>query len=127
VTSQLCAAPRAAAAGLHPDEAGTDLIISHGIYPDRDDFTRYIHAELSISSGTPMAWIDWDAVITALDSGHLPPSGTEQRILRIATSLASGHPVNFRAIILGLDQRNVGLVVTAVRYAAGQRPGTRSA
>jgi hypothetical protein len=31
VTSQLCAALRAAAAGLHPDEAGTDLIISHGI------------------------------------------------------------------------------------------------
>jgi hypothetical protein len=44
-------------------------------------------------------------------------------ILRIAASLAAGHPVNLRDAIPGLDQRNVGLVVTAVRHAAGQRPG----
>jgi hypothetical protein len=122
VTSLLREALRAAAAGLYPDEAGTGLIISHGIYLDRDDFTRYVHAEPGISDGTPMAWIDWDAVITALDSGHLPSSGTEKHILRIAASLAAGHPVNLRDAIPGLDQRNVSLVVTAVRHAAGQRP-----
>ena len=120
MTSQLYAALRAAAAGLHPDEAGTDLIISHGIYLDRDDFTGYIHAETGLSDGTTMAWIDWDTVITALDSGRLPSSGTEKRILRIAASLAIGHPVNLRDAIPGLDQRNIGLVVTAVRHAAGE-------
>jgi hypothetical protein len=57
-----------------------------------------------------MAWTDWDAVITTLDSGHLPSSGTEKRILCIAASLASGHPVKLRDAVPGLDQRNVGLV-----------------
>jgi len=61
-----------------------------------------------------MAWIDWDAVITALASGHLPSSRTEKRILRIAASLAAGHPVNLRDAIPGLYQRNVSLVVSAV-------------
>ena len=111
-------------AGLHPGEAGTDLVISHGVYLRRDDFTRYVHTGPCLSDGTPMAWIDWDAVITALDGGHLPSSGGEKRMLRIAASLASGHPVSLRDAIPGLDQRNVGLVVTAVRHAAGQRPGT---
>jgi hypothetical protein len=75
VTSQLSAALRAAAAGIHPDEAGTGLIISHGAFLHRDDFTRHIETAACISDGTPMAWIDWDAVITALDSGRLPASG----------------------------------------------------
>jgi len=72
VTSQLSAALRAAASGLHPDEAGTGLIISHDAFLHGDDFTRHVEISASISDGTPMAWIDWDAVITALDSGHLP-------------------------------------------------------
>jgi len=90
VTSQLSAALRAAASGLHPDEAGTGLIISHDAFLHRDDFTRHVEISASISDGTPMAWIDWDAVITALDSGHLPASGGEQRIVRVAASLAAG-------------------------------------
>lgn len=119
MTSQLSGALRAAAAGIHPDEAGTELIISHGAFLHRDDFTRHIETA-SISDGTPMAWIDWDAVITALDSG-LPASGGEQRIIRIAASLAAGHPVSLRDAIPGLDQRNLHLVTTAIRHAAGQR------
>jgi hypothetical protein len=73
---------------------------------DCGDFARYIHAENSISDGTPIAWIDWDAVIYALDSGRLPSSGRERRVQRIAASLASGHPVNRRDAIPGLDHRN---------------------
>ena len=38
MTSQLSTALRAAAAGIHPDEAGTGLIISHGTFLHRDDF-----------------------------------------------------------------------------------------
>jgi hypothetical protein len=79
------------------------------------------------SPASPTAWIDWDAVMTALVSGRLPSSGGEKRILQIAASLAVGHPVNLRDTIPGLDRRNAGLIVTAVRHAAGQRPGTRSA
>jgi hypothetical protein len=67
-----------------------------------------------------MAWIDWDAVIAALDGGRLPASGGERRIARIAASLAAGHPVSLRDAIPGLDLRNLGLVTTAIRRAAGQ-------
>ena len=121
MTSQLSAALRAAAAGIHPDEAGTGLIISHGAFLHRDDFTCHVKTAASISDGTPMAWIDWDAVITALDGGRLPACGGEQRIVRIAASLAVGHPVSLRDAIPGLDQRNLELVTTAIRHAAGQR------
>lgn len=121
MTASLDEALRAAAAGIHPDEAGTELIISHGVYLKRPDFTRHIETASGISDGTPMAWIDWDAVITALDSGGLPSSAGEKRILRIAASLAAGRPVNLREAIPGLDQRNQHLVVTAVRRAAGDR------
>jgi hypothetical protein len=120
MTSQLSAALRAAAAGIHPDEAGSGLIISHGVFLHRDDFTRHIETAPSISDGTAMAWIDWDAVITALDSGRLPASSGEQRIIRIAASLAAGHPVSLRDVIPGLDQRNLRLVTTTIRHAAGQ-------
>ena len=120
MTTQLSATLRAAAAGIHPDEAGTGLIISHGVFLHRDDFTRHVETAPSISDRTPMAWIDWDAVITALDNGHLPAYG-EQRIVRIAASLAAGHPVSLRDAIPGLDSRSLNLVTTAIRHAAGQR------
>jgi hypothetical protein len=74
VTTQLSAALRAAAAGIHPDEAAAGLIISHGTFLPRDDFTRHVETAACISDGTPMAWIDWHAVITALDGGRLPAS-----------------------------------------------------
>jgi hypothetical protein len=121
VTSRLSAALRAAAAGIHPDEAGTGLIISHGTFLHRSDFTRHVETAASISDGTPMAWIDWDAVVTALDTGLLPASGGEKRILRVAASLAAGHPVSLREAIPGLDQRSLDLVTAAIRHAAGQR------
>jgi hypothetical protein len=121
VTSQLSAALRAAAAGIHPDEAGTGLIISHGTFLHRDDFTCHVETAASISDGTPMAWIDWDAVVTALDTGLLPVSGGEKRILRVAASLAAGHPVSLREAIPGLDQHSLDLVTAAIRHAAGQR------
>jgi hypothetical protein len=121
VTSQLSAALRAAAAGIHPDEAAAGLIISHGSFLARGDFTLHIETAAGISDGTPMAWIDWDAV-AALDGGRLPASGGERRIVRIAASLAAGHPVSLRDAIPGLDPCNLKLVTTAIRRAAGQRP-----
>jgi hypothetical protein len=67
-----------------------------------------------------MAWIDWDAVIAALDGGHLPASGGEKRIVRIAASLATGHPVSLRDAIPGLDSRSLNLVAAASKV----RPST---
>ena len=120
MTSQLSAALRAAAAGIHPGEAAAGLIISHGSFLARDDFTLHIETAASVSDGTPMAWIDWDAVIAALDGGRLPASGGERRVVRIAASLAAGHLVSLRDAIPGLDPRNLELITTAIRHAAGQ-------
>ena len=121
MTSQLSAALRAAAEGIRPDEAAAGLIISHGTFLHRDDFTRHVETAACISDGTPMAWIDWDAVIAALDGGRLPASGGEKRIVRIAASLAAGHPVSLRDAIPGIDQHSLNLVTIAIRHAAGQR------
>jgi hypothetical protein len=63
------------------------------------------------SDGIPQAWIDWEAVMSALDTGQLPSSGGEKRILRIAASLAAGHPVDLRGRVVrrGAGMRWPGL------------------
>ena len=71
-----------------------------------------------------MASIDWAAAITALAGGQLPCSGAERRLLRLAASLGDGIPVDLRDALASLDDANLGLVTTAVRHAAGRRPGT---
>jgi hypothetical protein len=120
VTDAVSAALRAHAAGIYPDEAGTELLISHGGFLRRHDFAAFVHAGTGISYGiTPMAWIDWDAAITA----QLPISGGERRILQLAASIAGGTPASLRESIPGLDNRNLEPVITAIRHAAGHRPG----
>jgi hypothetical protein len=124
VTPAIITALRAHAAGLYPDEAGTELLIGHGGILHRPDFTGFVRTGTSISDGTTlMAWIDWDAAITALHHGELPLSGGEQRILRLAASIADGIPARLREDIPGLDDRNLKLITTAIQHAAGQRPG----
>ena len=68
-----------------------------------------------------MAVIDWPAAIAALGSS-LPCSGGEQRMLKITASLADGIPVDLRDTLTGLDDRNIQLLLTAVRHASGKRP-----
>ena len=93
MTAAITTALRASAAGLYPDEAGTELVIGHGGILHRPDFTGFVRTGTSISDGTTlMAWIDWDAAITALHHGELPLSGGEQRILRLAASIAAESP-----------------------------------
>ena len=123
MTAALTAALRACAAGFYPSEAGTGLLIGHGGFLSRPDFGAFICTGTSITDGTTeMAEIDWHAVITALHDGHLPVSGGEHRILRLAASIAAGVPVSLRDAISGLDDRNLKLVTTAIRHAAGHRP-----
>jgi hypothetical protein len=123
VTAAITAALRACAAGLYPDEAGVELLISHSGFLNRRDFAGFIHAGTSISDGTTlMAQINWDAAISALHAGQLPLSGGEQRILQLAASIAADLPVCLRDTIPGLDNRNLKLLTTAIQHAAGQRP-----
>ena len=123
MTDPIIAALHAHAAGLHPDEAGTELLTGHGGILHRDDFARFVHTGTSISDGTtPMAWIDWDAALSALHHGQIPLCGGEQRILQLAASLAGGLPISLRDAIPGLDNQNLELLITAIRHAAGQHP-----
>jgi hypothetical protein len=121
-TDDLTDALRACAAGLYSLEAGTELLISNGTFLRRGDFTtRFITR--GTSGGTPMAAIDWDAAITALNSSDLPCSGGERRILLLSASLAAGTPVSLRDTVTGLDHDNTTRLLTAIRHATGKRPG----
>ena len=117
----LPAALRACARGLYPLEAGVDLLIRHACWLHRGDFQdEFVHAGISITDGaTAMAEINWPAAISALDTRHLPCSGGEERMLRLAASLAGGIPVSLRDTLTGIDHRNASLVVSAVAHAAG--------
>lgn len=115
---------RACAAGLYCSEAGTELLIGHGAHLGRGDFDAFIWKGTSVTDGTtPMASIDWDAAFTALDTGHLPSSSGERSMLRLAASIADGIPVDLCDTITSIDDRNLGLLLTAIRHAAGHRPG----
>lgn len=120
----LTAELRAHANGLHAAEAGCELLINHATWLHRTDFRdKFVHTGLNIADGTtPMAHIDWAAAIDALDTGHLPCSSGEARILRLAASLAHDVPVNLGDAVTGLDHTNIDLVVQAVLHAAGRRP-----
>jgi hypothetical protein len=110
---------RAWARGIYPDEAGVELLIGHAVFLDRADFTsRFISTP---RSGHELAIIDWPAAIAALDDS-LPCSGSENRMLRLAASLADGIPVSLRDALTGIDDRGIRLVIKAVLHASGHRP-----
>ncbi len=114
----LPAALRACAAGIYTHEAGVSLLIANRAFLSRDDFTsRFITHDTT----TAMAAIDWAAAIAALDAGEIPCSGGEQRILRLAASIAGGIPVSLSDAITGLDSRNLSHLLTAIRHASGER------
>ena len=116
----LAARLRAWARGIYPDEAGAELLIGHAVFLDRADFaSRFITI-----AGDGLAVIDWRAAIAALDDS-LPCSGSENRMLRLAASLADSTPVNLRDTLTGLDDRNIQLVINAVLHASGHRTPSR--
>ena len=115
----LAAQLRAWARGIYPDEAGVELLIGHAVFLDRADFTsRFISIP---GGGAGLAVIDWPAAVAALDDS-LPCSGGENRMLRLAASLAAGIPVNLRDALTGIDDHGIQLVINAVRHASGHRP-----
>jgi hypothetical protein len=113
----LPAALRACAAGICTHEAGVSLLIANRTFLSRDDFTsRFITHDTTAT----MAAIDWAAAIAALDAREIPCSGGEQRILRLAASIAGGIPVSLSDAITGLDRRNLSHLLTAIRHASGK-------
>jgi hypothetical protein len=121
-TQALPAALRACADGIYALEAGVELLIAHACWLDREDFARFIRTGTSITdSTTELALIDWAAAITALNTGELPCSSGERKVLQLAASLADQIPVSLGATITGLDDRNVHLLVRAVLHASGRR------
>ena len=87
-TTSLATALRACSASLYPLEASVGLLIANGTFLHRDDFTsRFV-----VHGTTGTAAVDGDAATAALTAGELPCSGGEQRIFRLAASLAGGTP-----------------------------------
>jgi hypothetical protein len=121
IAPSLPAELRAAATGIYALEAAVGLIIAHGTWLARDDFTCLI------AHGAGTAAIDWEAAAGTLETGGLPSSGGERRMLRLAASLAGQAPVILGDAITGIDDTNAGLLVKAVLHASGQRqfPGFR--
>jgi hypothetical protein len=72
-------------------------------------------------SGRVMAAVDFEAVAGALQAGELPCASSEGQVLRLATSIAGGLPVDLGDAVSGLDSANAGLVAEAVLHAAGHR------
>lgn len=108
--------------GLWPAaQAGTELLIGHSTWLQRSDFRdRFAHLDNAIIGDTETAAIDWPAAITALDTGHLPCSSGEAKILRLTASLVDGIPVNLRDALTGMDNHNLDLVSQAVLHTAGR-------
>jgi hypothetical protein len=119
--ASLAAALRACATGLYPLEAGVGLLIANGTFLHRDDFTSRFILCTSAAEDAPMAAVDWDAAAAALTAGELLCSRGEQRILKLAASLAGGIPVDLNDAVTGLDQHNIQRLVAAIRHASGQR------
>jgi ADP-ribose pyrophosphatase YjhB (NUDIX family) len=108
----------AGASGLYADEAGTQLLVDHATWLGRSDFReRFVHRGGGACS--EMAFVDWPGAIGALEAGELPCSGGEERMLRLAASLACGIAVDLRGALVGLDVANIALVSQALVHASG--------
>jgi ADP-ribose pyrophosphatase YjhB (NUDIX family) len=116
---RLSVALQANAKGLLRTEAAVDLLIQQRSWLHRRDFVS-IHVETDTTTDT--ADVDWAGAIAALDAGRLPCSSGEGQLLRIASSLAEGIPIDLHDAITGLDATNTALVARAIYHAAGHRP-----
>jgi hypothetical protein len=122
----LAAMLRAGARGLHAGQAAVELVLRHGHWIGREDFTgRFIceQAGPELAGEQRVAAIDWRGAVEGLERGELPCSGSERSVLKIAASLGGGCPVSLRLVLGGLDHVNITLVAGAVLHANGTAGG----
>ncbi len=125
ISTTLPGALRASARGLNACEAAVGLLADHQYWLTRPDFTgEFIGTFDGLTDGTPMAAVCWPEAVAALNRGQLSGSSSENKILRLAASLAEGIPVDLQSAITGLDDTNLRHLITAIRHAAG-RPAER--
>jgi hypothetical protein len=123
ISTTLPGALRASARGLYACEAAVGLLADHQYWLTRPDFTgEFIGTFDGFTDGTPMAAVCWPEAVAALDRGQLSGSSSENKILRLAASLAEGIPVDLQNAITGLDDTNLQHLITAIRHAAGRPP-----
>jgi hypothetical protein len=121
--ARLTAALRNQAQGAYCHEAAAELLIAHGTWLHRNDFTAgFITLHRGLADGRPMAIIDWPAAISTLTAGHLPCSSGERRMLRLIASIADGIPVDLQDTLTSIDDHNIQLLLRAVLHASGRRP-----
>ncbi|MGB6162419.1 MAG: hypothetical protein WBF75_07590 [Pseudonocardiaceae bacterium] len=115
---------RAHVHGLYCMEAAAELLVAQS-WLHRTDFTsEFMSLTRSLVDDQPLAVVDWASAITALDTGDLPCSRGEQRMLRMTASIADGIPVDLRDSLTGLDEHNTQLLLRAVLHTSGRHPST---
>ena len=108
------------ARGLLGLEAAVGLLIGHGSWLARADFvTAAVAFGRDGITGEPMASVDFQAALAARRAGALPCSSSEEQILALAASIATGIPVPLGDLVSGLDEDNAVRVAIAVLHAAG--------
>jgi hypothetical protein len=118
----LTAMLRAGARGLYAEEAAVELVLRHGHWIGREDFTgRFVREQAGPERAglQPVAAIDWRGAVEGLGHGELPCSGSELSVLKIAASLGGGCPVSLQLVLGGFDQVNITLVAEAVLHGNG--------
>jgi hypothetical protein len=95
--------------------AAVELLIDHGTWPRRPDFTR-----ACVHRDRRQAWIDWAAARAFADAGAVA-STSEIAILDLAVALGENR---YRLSIMG--SANSRLIATAVTRAGGVTPVSRS-
>ena len=102
--------------------AAVELLIGHAVWLRRTGFVdRFVSVEAdpALVGDAALAWVDWHAAADAVETGQLPCSAGEGRILLIAASIAKGVPLDLGDAVTGLDAVTSVLVARAVLVAGG--------
>jgi hypothetical protein len=109
------------ARGWLPTEAAAQLVISHRLWLERDDFVQLaVRLQWEPFRGQMVAVVDFAAAADAVQ-GRLACSAGERHVLLAAASIAEGIPVDLREAAFGLDGVNAALVAKALCHAAGHQ------
>ncbi|MFL1381518.1 hypothetical protein [Nocardiopsis protaetiae] len=125
MTAELTEGLRNWAEGYTAETAAVNLLITHDVWLRRADFVNRCVHQVPVSEladpARPIAHIDWEKAVRALNRRTFPASSSEVGVLRIAASLAEDHPVKLRDALVGMDATTTAEVITAVIAATGHR------